>query len=93
MQAYFRAEAYYWLTVNAFNVYTQEPMDAYVWIEGYGGGWGSITVQVPSGSRAVGADDSYYPFYLTGFSDGYGNGESRPIFSDTTITALYDLGG
>jgi hypothetical protein len=84
---------YHWLTVNAYDIYYQQWIDAGVWVDGYGGGYGTMTVQVPEGWRAVGADEWYYPLYLVGFSDGYGNGASRPIYSDTTITAYYDLGG
>lgn len=95
LEAYFRpaGTGTRWLTVNAWDTYYQQEINPTIWIDGQSY-TAPVTVQVAGTWHSVAADDWYYPFYLTGFSDGYGNGESRPTYyPDTTITAYYDLGG
>ncbi len=82
-----------WLTVNAWDTYSQQEIYPTVYIDSQPY-TAPVTIQVTGTWHSVAADDWYYPFYLTGFSDGYGNGEYRPTYyPETTITAYYDLGG
>ncbi len=63
-------------------------------------GWGSVaidgiwygtpvTITVPAGYHTVLAPEYLDYWYLAGFSDGYGNGASRPINSNTFIGVGY----
>lgn len=77
----------------AYEIYSMQGLCPYVYIDGGSVGQGPVTVEVYEGSHTIQVDYYCGPFYLIGFSDGYGNGDSRSITSDTTIAAIYNLGG
>jgi len=77
----------YWLTVDAYDQYglffTGVSID--------GNYYGTpVSVLVGPGYHSVWAEPYPGYSYLTGFSDGYGNGDYRPIYSNTQITAYYE---
>ncbi|MCL5949101.1 MAG: hypothetical protein M1490_01320 [Candidatus Bathyarchaeota archaeon] len=78
---------YYWLTVDAYDQYG--PFFTGVTIDGnyYGT---PVSVLVSPGYHSVWAEPYSGYSYLVGFSDGYGNGDYRPIYSDTHVTAYYE---
>lgn len=77
----------YWLTVDAYDQYG--PFFTGVAIDSnyYGT---PVSVLVSPGYHSVWAEPYPGYSYLTGFSDGYGNGDYRPIYSNTQITAYYE---
>jgi hypothetical protein len=78
----------YWLYVNAY-CYEWGELNPHVGIDGNYVGQAPVCVLVQEGWHTVAVEPwgGYWP--LLGFSDGYGNGASRPIYSDTYITAYY----
>jgi hypothetical protein len=97
LQANFRTTPYHWLTVDAYDAYLGYgyPLYPNIYIDGTYAGTGYVHIQVADGYHSVTADEwvwneywyTWSPLYC--FSDGYGNGDYRPIYSDTTITAWY----
>jgi hypothetical protein len=80
---------YYWLYVDAYCDYFGGVVDPYVWIDGNEIGQAPVYILVQEGWHTVTVEWNWGYWHLLGFSDGYGNGESRPIYSDTDITAYY----
>jgi hypothetical protein len=78
---------FYWLSVDAEDNYGMQ-LGASVWVDDVWVG-NTPSVMVPEGWRRVAVDYDLGYWYLVGFSDCYGNGESRPIYSHTGITAYY----
>jgi hypothetical protein len=79
---------YHWLSVGAshcmgYPVYTN------IYIDGNWAGIGCVQVQVVEGWHRVLVDDPVEGAYLWYFTDYYGNGEYRPIYTDTWIGAVY----
>jgi hypothetical protein len=81
--------------VNAYDDFCGNPLSPNIYIDGNWTGYGYASVQVTAGYHSVLVDNpvwndylGYYD-YLSYFSDGYGNGETRPVFSNTLITAHY----
>jgi len=95
LQANFREGAvYHWLTVDAYDGYFGNPLYPGIWIDGNWAGYGYASIQVTEGWHTVLVEDPVwndYGFYdyFSYFTDGYGNGASRPVYSDTYITAVY----
>jgi hypothetical protein len=79
----------YWLYVEGHCDGFGGVVDPYVWIDGDGIGQAPVCVFVEEGWHTVTVDYQWGYWRLLGFSDGYGNGASRPIYSDTDITAYY----
>jgi hypothetical protein len=95
LQANFRTTPYHWLTVDAYDGYCWYPLDANIYIDGNYAGTGYAHVQVTEGWHTIWVDDPVWnPYwstytYLWYFTDSYGNGASRPVYSDTYISAVY----
>lgn len=89
-------ENVHWLTVDAVD-YFGYPVSSNIYIDGQYAGTGYASVQVPEGWHSVLVDDPAWSdlwgswAYLYYFTDYYGNGEYRPVYSDTWITAVYYL--
>jgi hypothetical protein len=84
-----RIGAIYWLYVDAYCEDFGGYADPYVWIDGDEVGQAPVCVSVEEGWHSVTVEWYWGYWDLLGFSDGYGNGDSRPIYSDTDITAYY----
>ena len=86
---------YHWLTVDAYDGYIGNPLYPNIYIDGNWAGYGYAHVQVTEGWHSVWVDDWVWNDYLgtydyfSYFTDGYGNGANRPVYSDTWITAVY----
>jgi hypothetical protein len=80
---------FYWLYVDAYDDCYGWELYPYVYVDGEQVGRAPVLVQVTEGWHTVYVEDPYVYWYLVGLSDGYGNGASRPIYSDTGITAWY----
>lgn len=95
LQANFREGAvYHTLTVDAYDGYFGNPLYPAIWIDGDLEGYGDVSVQVTEGWHLVEVEDPVwndYGFYdyFWYFTDGYGNGENHPVYSNTYITAVY----
>jgi len=85
---------YHWLSVAASDDLGC-PLFPNIYIDGNWAGTGCIEVQVVEGWHTILVDDPTWNHiycrdsYLQGFTDGYGNGESRPIYSSTWVLAGY----
>jgi hypothetical protein len=82
---------YHWLSVGAGHCMGY-PLYPNIYIDGNLVGVGCVQVQVLEGWHSVSVDDPYwygYYCYLWYLTDGYGNGEYRPIYTDTWIGAVY----
>lgn len=79
----------HWLHVNAYCYPFGYDANPWVEIDGDLVGWAPVCVSVEEGWHTVTVEYQWGYWLLTGFSDGYGNGESRPVYSDTWITAYY----
>jgi hypothetical protein len=91
LQAFFCEEpVYHWLTVDAYDEYEYE-LNPDVWVDGDWVGSAPVMVSVTEGWHTVEVEDPWLYWQLVWFSDGYDNGESRPVYSDTTITAYYEF--
>jgi hypothetical protein len=93
LQANFREETppvYHWLTINAYDEYGY-PLSPNVYVDTVWYYGAPVTIQVTEDWHIVEVEDPYVYWCLVEFSDGYGNGASRPIYSDTTITAYYQF--
>jgi hypothetical protein len=84
-----RIGAFHWLHVDAYCYPFGYDADPWVSIDGDEVGTAPVSVLVEEGWHTVTVPYQWGYWPLTGFSDGYGNGESRPIYSDTDITAYY----
>ncbi len=80
---------YRWLYVDAYDAYYGWELYPDVYVDGDWVGRAPVAIQVIDGWHTVYVEDPYVYWYLVGLSDGYGNGASRPIYSDTGITAWY----
>jgi len=86
---------YYWLTVYAVDEYSGYPLYPSIFIDGNLVGYGYASVPVMAGWHTVFVDEWVNnphfgcQSYLAYFTDGYGNGASRPVYSNTEITAVY----
>jgi hypothetical protein len=80
---------YHSLTVDAYDMIYGQQLHPNVLIDGNWVGNAPVTVQVTEGWHSVTVDEWWEYWYLIGLSDGYVNGASRPIYSDTWITAYY----
>jgi hypothetical protein len=96
LQANFRTgTTYHWLTVDAYDGYIGNPLCPGIYIDGNLAGYGYASVQVAEDWHTVLVDDPVWNDYMgmydyfSYFTDGYGNGASRPVYSDTYITAVY----
>jgi hypothetical protein len=84
----------HWLTVYAAD-YMGYPVAANICIDGQWAGCGGASIQVTEGWHTVQVDDpAWSPLwgswaYLYYFTDYYGNGDPRPVYSDTWIAAVY----
>ena len=82
----------YQLTVQCLDS-QQYLVDASIYVDGNYVGDSVAYVTVPGGAHTISVDDWGYSYsgfvYLQGFSDGLANGDSRNVYSDTTITAYY----
>jgi hypothetical protein len=63
--------------------------NAAVWIDDVYVGAAPVYVQVTEGYHEITVEDPYDWWLLHEFSDSYGNGDSRPVYSDLDITAWY----
>jgi hypothetical protein len=91
LQAFFCEEpVYHWLTVDAYDEYEYE-LNPDVWVDGDWVGSAPVMVSVTEGWHTVEVEDPWLYWELVWFSDEYGNGASRPVYSDTTITAYYEF--
>ncbi len=93
LQAFFCEETppvYHWLTVEAYDEYEYE-LNPGVWVDSGWAGYAPVTVQVLEGWHTVEVEETWLYWRLVEFSDGYGNGDSRPVYSDKTITAYYEF--
>ena len=86
---------YHWLTVDAYDAQYWFTLHPNVYIDGNWVGTAGVSVLVGQGDHSVWVDDpvwnenlGFYQ-YLQSFSDSYGNGDYRPIYFDTEITAFY----
>ncbi len=79
---------YHWLTIDTWDNYGGQPITD-VWIDDVWVGTTPVAVPVTENWHKVEVDYDLGYWYLWGFSDGYGNGEYRPIYSDTLISAYY----
>ena len=80
-----------WLTIDAWDDYGNE-INVVVWVDGQMLLYESpVTVKVAAGWHTVTIHPEIYYYFtlLDSFSDGYGNGELRPIYSNMTLTANY----
>lgn len=86
---------YYWLTVRAVDGSTGYPLYPDIGVDWNYVGTGYASVQVSEGWHDVEMNDptwngyGMYWSYLSYFTDGYGNGEDRPIYSDLEIVGVY----
>lgn len=86
---------FYQLTVDAYDPYFENELHPNVYIDDREAGTAPISVLVAEGWHSVWVDDpvwndNYNGYYdLEYFTDYYGNGANRPIYSDTWITAVY----
>ncbi|MCJ7559561.1 hypothetical protein MUO79_02950 [Candidatus Bathyarchaeota archaeon] len=85
----------HWLTVDAYDGYYWNPLYPNIYIDGNWAGYGYASVQVTEDWHSVWVDElvwndyiGWYD-YLSYFTDGYGNGAYRQVYSDTWITAVY----
>ncbi|MCW4044948.1 MAG: PKD domain-containing protein [Candidatus Bathyarchaeota archaeon] len=84
-----------WLTVDAYDYIYGNPLYPNIYIDGNWAGYGYVSVQVTAGYHSVLVDDPVWNGYLGCydylwcFTDGYGNGQNRPVFSNKLITAQY----
>lgn len=79
---------YHWLTVDAYDNYWNQ-LNVNVWVDDVWVGASPVSILVAEGWHRVEVDYDLGYWYFVEFSDGYGNGESRPIYSDTWLTAYY----
>lgn len=84
-----RIGTYHWLYVDAYDANYGYELNPNVYIDSEWVGNAPVSVLVTEDWHSVEVDDWWGYWYFVGFSDGYGNGESRPIYSDTSITAWY----
>lgn len=96
LQANFRpGTTYHWLTVDAYDGYFGNPLYPGIYIDGNLVGYGYASVQVTEDWHTVLVEDPVWNDYIGSydyfsyFTDGYGNGASRPVYSDTYTTAIY----
>jgi hypothetical protein len=95
LQAVFRQGTYYWLTVDAYDGYAGNPVYPNIYVDGNWAGCGYAHIQVTEGWHTVWVDEWVWNEYLgcydylAYFTDGYGNGSSRPVYADTYLTAIY----
>ena len=88
LQAVFSPLATYTLSVDAwcdegFQLYPTLYVDGTPY-------YGTVSISVYAGYHTIGAESPYYDcFFVSGFSDGLGNGASRNILSNTHVTAYY----
>jgi len=83
---------FYWLSIDtATNQVAQPSVD--VWVDGVWVGSTYVYCLVPEGWHSVEVDEDIAIWEFVELSDGYANGASRPIYSDTHLTALYYCGG
>jgi len=86
---------YHWLTVEAIDGTLGYPLYPDIYIDGNYAETGYVSMQVLEGWHSVWMDDptwnGYWQYwsYLSYYSDYYGNGDYRPVYSDTWITAVY----
>jgi hypothetical protein len=86
---------YHWLTVNAVDGILGYPLYPDIYIDGGYAGYGSVTVQVSEDWHSVWMTDptwnGYWQCwsYLSYYSDYYGNGDYRPVYSNTEIFGVY----
>jgi hypothetical protein len=86
---------YHWLTVIAVDGQLWYPLYPDIYIDGDYAGYGSVSVQVLEGDHSVWMSDPTWNgywmcwSYLSYYSDYYGNGDYRPIYSDTEIFGVY----
>ena len=73
----------------------QTPLYPNIYIDSNWAGTGYASVQVLEGWHTILVDDPVWNDYLQCYdylwriTDDYGNGASRPVYSDTEIYALY----
>jgi hypothetical protein len=85
----------YQLSVCAFDSQYWFGLNPNVWVDGNWVGTAPVSFYVSPGDHTVTVDDTVYNpnlgWYqsLVSFSDNYGNGEYRPIYSNTEIDAFY----
>jgi hypothetical protein len=85
---------YHWLTVYAKD-YSGYPISSNIYIDGQWAGVEYASLQVLEGWHTILVDDPAWSdlygsyAYLWYFTDYYGNGDPRPVYSDTEITAIY----
>ena len=86
---------YHWLTLRAVDGSTGYPLYPDIGIDWNYVGTGYASVQVSEGWHDVEMSDPTWNGYgmcwgyLSYFTDGYGNGEDRPIYSDIEIIGVY----
>ena len=81
--------------MDAVDGYVWGPLYPDIYIDGDWAGNGYASRQVVEGWHSVWVDDPVWDdyfgtyAYLYSFTDGYGNGDYRPVYEDTYITAVY----
>ena len=81
---------FHWVYLDAWDYNGQYgELFPYVWIDDELIGMAPLYVQVPEGWHRITVEDPLYWMSFYEFSDGYGNGENRPIYSNIDITAWY----
>jgi hypothetical protein len=86
---------YHWLTATAVDGAFWYPLYPDIYIDGDYAGYGSVSVQVLEGDHSIWMTDPTWNgywicwSYLSYYSDYYGNGDYRPIYSDTETFGVY----
>jgi len=79
------------LTINAFDIFYGYEYYMPVYVDGQLlSSYTPVSCPVSAGWHTVNIMDQYYTYLVFAeFSDGYNNGDGRPIYSNTMLTAYY----